>query len=225
MCLLKFEKIYNIVPLALKAINTFRPKEGFYTSTNTTTIQGKFKVIRCEKLMKKAVKNNLILTSTFCFLMALIILLPPAIGYGFSFETATKLGNGTTIRTFYSTDDNAYYKVNCKAGDTLDVMVTYNKGLGDSLELYIYDPSYVLFSSHISGVSPIYLSNTITTGGFQYLNISRWAGSNQLSLTINIIGATGDDIPGFGILAAVLGLVMAIGIIAVLFKNRIRLNS
>jgi len=156
--------------------------------------------------------------------MALIILLPPAIGYGSSFATAEALQNGTRTRTLYSTDDNAYYKVNCKAGDTLDVWVTFNEGLGDSLELYIYDPSYVEFSSDIGGTSPIYLSNTITTAGFQYLNISRSAGTGDLSMTITINGATGDSIPGFGILAAVLGLIFSIGIIAILFRNRLRIN-
>ncbi len=173
--------------------------------------------------MKKEVKKKLILTSACCLLMAFLVLLPPAVGYGSDFNTAEALSNGTHNKTILAADDEAYFKVECTAGTTLDVFVSFNDGIF-SVELFLYNPSQVSFSSDIGGTSPISLSNTIVTSGTHYLRFNRFSGAGDIALVIIIEGAN-PGIPGFEMLTTLLGLIASIGLILLIFRNRIQINS
>ena len=159
------------------------------------------------------------LSSAVCFLMACIVVLPPAVGYGSDFSSAEQLGNGTKLDTLKAADSHAMYKVTCDedADFYLSVMYTY---AGD-LDVYIYDPSQTLFSFDTTSSNPTTLSNTITTAGTYWFNISRWSGSGDAQLTIYISGVE-VPIPGFELLAAMLGLILAFGVILVLSRKQTR---
>ncbi|MHA1652218.1 MAG: PPC domain-containing protein [Candidatus Helarchaeota archaeon] len=165
-------------------------------------------------------KKKLFLTSIICCLIAFIFLLPPVIGYGSGFGDATPLSNGDHVITLNAGDNDAYFTIEVSDRTHLYISVAYIDSGSDDLDVYLYDPSQSEFSMDSTSANPTILDNEIETGGTYYLRIHRFSGSGDVVMTISIT-QTSRRIPGFEIMTTLFGLIISIGIILVLFRNRI----
>jgi len=150
---------------------------------------------------------SVISLASFCLIIS------SAFGYGYGFYDAEVKLNGTYYETLGYYDDYAYYKVNCRSGDFLDVYLTYNYPT-NLLGLELYDSTQWSIDSESSpdGYDNVYTSVYSLT--HYYIVVERIGPSTgTISFTLEISGATGLIIPGFEIIALIIGMISVTGII------------
>lgn len=165
-------------------------------------------------------KKNAVLFISVLFLISFFSVISSALGYGSGFYNAEEKTNGTYYETLGYYDDYAYYKVNCRPGDFLDVFLTYSYP-SDDLDLDLYDSGEYLvdFSSSGYGSENVYTSVYSIT--HYYIRVERDNPlTGTISFTLSITGATGFAIPGFEIFTLIFGVISLSGVIILLVQRK-----
>ena len=153
-------------------------------------------------------KKGVLISSLF-ILLSIFLILPISHGYGSSFGTAETITTGTRIEPLYSSDNYAYYKVDCSQGNYLMVSLTFSPSF--DLDLRLYDPaeSYVDGSTSSTGGSE-HCSELCSSSGYYYIKVSRYDGIGDVSMTITVSITTG--VPGFEGIYILFALMVSIGL-------------
>jgi len=154
-------------------------------------------------------------------IMASIFLWPSTHSYGNSFITAKLKSQGTYSEILRADDIDAYYQVNCSAGELLTVSINYSANFDLNLYLYDIDPTNDLIdSSTMNGTYDI-VEFHVSTAGFYYIRVSNeYDNPNNISFTLTItLQQDLVQIPGFELLFVVFSILIVIEL-AIFYKNR-----
>ncbi|MFX0101142.1 MAG: PPC domain-containing protein [Candidatus Hodarchaeota archaeon] len=144
--------------------------------------------------------------------LTLIGLVPAVSAYGSSKTTAETITAGTTYDTWYG-DYYGWYKIQCSVGAQLSVDFTAGQNIwGD---LYIKDSNSVVLDSD---TDPGYQTDTygvsasIPRSGWYYIEIERDS-TATISITLVVTLTGGVSVPGYPIIAMLLGICAGITIL------------
>lgn len=179
------------------------------------------------RALKIGILNNkkLILFVSVLFLASFCLLIPTSLGYGSGFSDAETKINGLHSETLNEYDDDAYYKVLCDSGDSLKVTLQVESSSYD-LDIYLYDSNQFLEDSSFSTGSFEDVWGYPDIDGYYYIQIERYSPSyGDIPFTLTISGAGGITIPGFDIIALLIGVISVSGVICLQVKRKQKTTS
>ncbi|MDD1779464.1 MAG: hypothetical protein LUQ65_14980, partial [Candidatus Helarchaeota archaeon] len=141
------------------------------------------------------------------------------LGYGTSFSNAEFINppSGTHSKTFYTYDNNSYYKIYCQKGQTLRIQITYSAPTYN-LDLSLYNQSLFYINGSFSTGASDTVEYINTSSGYYYFVVIREKGSGDISYSLTISAISPNppvsQIPGFDILFVIFGVLMVIGIVS-----------
>ncbi len=163
-----------------------------------------------------AIVSILMLTTFF-------LIIPSSLAYGTSFADALIIRNGEYYETLDYNDDSAFYKVFCRARDSLQVTLSVNYPTYN-LNPYLYNSSYILVDSSTDAATNDYVEGDPSTRGFFYIEVRRSSPSiGPIPFRLIISGTTGlAGIPGFEIISLLIGVISIIFLIYLKMRRQIR---
>jgi hypothetical protein len=166
-------------------------------------------------------KKKIVFISILIFLASFFFTIPSSLAYGSSFNNALTIQNGTYYEILDYYDDYAYYKVFCRPGDSLFVVLTVDYPSYD-LDLYLYDSSNYLEDSSTDAADDDYVYGYPTTRGAYYIRVTRYSPSTGfVDFTLQVSGATGSEIiPGFEIYSLLVVIISTIALIYLRIKRK-----
>jgi len=154
------------------------------------------------------------------FLASFCLLIPTSFGYGSGFSDAEIRKNGFYLDTLNDNDDRAFYKVYCESGASLKVTI--------EVDYPTYDLDINLFNSYQSFRDSSYNYGDIDTvegypniDGYYYIEVLRYSPSDgDIPFVLTIEGARDSRIPGFDIVALLIGVISVSGVICFQVKKK-----
>ena len=171
--------------------------------------------------MKMGLRKDIFLMAVLCGIFATFNILPSSFGYGTSIDKATVIYNGVTNETMY-VGGFVYYKICCKAGDSLSANLTDYGGAWD-LDLAIIAPDTYTILNFSTAFSD-YVTTNCNNSGWYYFRVHNFAGLVPSTITLTVAGATGSScdngIAGFEFYITLIGLIAALFFAIVLWKHK-----
>jgi len=154
------------------------------------------------------------------FIASFCLLIPTSLGYGTAYINAETKTDGTYYETLASINDEAYYKVFCSAGDSLQVTITYDAPTYDlDLELYTQTRSYEDGSASTGDTDTV--SANPYTACHYFIVVNRYDSYGSIPFELYITGATGTEtIPGYEVISLLLGVISVIGLVYLQIRRK-----
>jgi len=157
---------------------------------------------------------SVFLIASFC------LVIPTSLGYGTAYISAETKTSGTYYETLAIYDDNAYYKVFCNPGDLLQVTIIYDSMDYDlDLDLYTQARIFEDGSASTGDTDTVHANPNIACHYF--IVVRRFSGSGSIQFTLDISGATGQEvIPGFELISLLLVVISVIGVVYLKIRKK-----
>ena len=141
-----------------------------------------------------------------------------AFSYGSDIYTAESKLPGIYSETLLSAHDEAYYRVNCSAGQLLTASINFSESFDLNLYLYDLNPSHDLIdSSETTGPSDVVEFQCIISGDY-YIKVSRFDGVGNVNFTLIITLEQKFQVPAFELPYIAFSILIIIGLL-ILKKN------
>ncbi|MDD1778016.1 MAG: PPC domain-containing protein [Candidatus Helarchaeota archaeon] len=136
-----------------------------------------------------------------------------AFSYGLDIYTAETKTPGIYSETLLSAHNEAYYRVNCSAGQLLTASINFSGVFDLNLYLYVLDPAVDLIdSSETTGTSDVVEYQSTKTGDY-YIKVSRFEGVGDVNFTLVITLQQKFQIPAFELPYIALSILIIIGLL------------
>lgn len=169
-------------------------------------------MMKDKRSMKIALISVLFVITVFYFFNSV------AFSYGIDIYTAETKLPGIYSETLLSAHDDAYYRVNCSAGQLLTASINFSESYDLNLYLYDLNPSHdLIVSSETTGASDVVEFQCITSGDY-YIKVSRFDGVGNVNFTLVITLEQKFQIPAFELSYIAFSILIIIGLI-ILKKN------